>query len=77
MLSATKYWLESARYSQYTRYLIKYGGNTIPKHAFPEFMVAILQLGVPYFGLVTHSEEILTIPKSHKKNPEGLNIMRN
>jgi hypothetical protein len=34
--------------------------------------VAILSLAVPCCALVTHSREILTTGKSHKRKPEGL-----
>jgi hypothetical protein len=77
MLNGIKYRFGGARYSKYTRYLIKYGGNAIPQPACLESIIAILPLDVPCFGRVTHSEEILTTGKCHKKNPDGLNIMRN
>jgi len=35
-------------------------------------MVAFLLLDLPCFGLITHSEEIQTTGKSHKKKPDGL-----
>ena len=34
--------------------------------------LAILPLDLPFCGLVTHSGEILTTGKSHKKKPNGL-----
>jgi len=34
--------------------------------------VAFLLLDLPCFGLITHSGEIHTTGKSHKKKPDGL-----
>ena len=50
MLSVIKYRFELARYSQYTRHLIKYGGNAIPKYVCPESMIANLPLDIPCFN---------------------------
>jgi hypothetical protein len=38
--------------------------------------IAVLPLDLPCSGIVTHSGEILTSGKSHKKNLDGLYLMK-
>jgi len=44
----------------------------MPSHNTTVLKIAILPLDFLCYGLVTHSTEILTTGKSHKKRPDGL-----
>jgi len=44
----------------------------MPSHNTTVLKIEILPLDLPCSGLVTHSREILTTGKSHKKRPYGL-----
>jgi hypothetical protein len=57
--------------SQQYNCFIRNGRNAIPKHACPEVEGSNSTTGLNLYGVVTHSGEILTTGKSHKKKPDG------
>jgi hypothetical protein len=55
--------------SQQYNCFIRSEGNVISKQACPEANCSNPAAGLPFSGLITHSEEIVPTGKSHKKKP--------
>jgi hypothetical protein len=63
--------------SQRYNCFIRNAGNSIPNPPVQRLKVAILTLDLPCSGPVTHSGEILTTGKSHRKKPDKFSLNDN